>query len=456
MASLRSVLAAAISRGCRLAVTTQSGSLSNSSKSLLVQQVRPKSSLAGREYLQQIPRIVSAVPACHQTAKVIFDDNKTAEFKYIWLRDNCKCPLCVDVDTRQKLLDTPALDPKIKPKALQINDRGDLVITWQSHGGEEHVSTFTNDWLYRYGQCFMHDTFTAPATLEEDGAWPRPPLTLWNRYIIQKRLPEVEYQEFIESDDALFEWLDMFYKFGFAMLRNVPTDPDQLKEVVGRFAYIKETQYGVTWSVRINPTPGVHLFQTGLGLQLHTDMNYRENSPGMQLLHCLKAEHPDKLGRDPGGQSFFVDGFRVAKWMEDNEPSAYHILTSTPILFSIKNKGQRYGNMVPIIVTDSEGDVTEIHYNNRTMGPLQAPDHVVVPFYHAYKLFSERMRQESQQLTFHLQPGDVVAFNNRRVMHGRGSYDPNKVERHLRGCYVDIDEAFSKYDQMLSQRPPLL
>ena len=54
---------------------------------------------------------------------------------------------------------------------------------------------------------------------------------------------------------------------------------------------------------------------------------------------------------------------------------------------------------------------------------------MVVPFYHAYRLFSERMRQESQQLTFHLQPGDVVAFNNRRVMHGRGGFDPTKVER---------------------------
>ena len=59
--------------------------------------------------------------------------------------------------------------------------------------------------------------------------------------------------------------------------------------MVGRFAYIKETQYGVTWSVRIDPRPGVHLFKSGLHLQLHTDMNYRENSPGMQLLHCLKV-----------------------------------------------------------------------------------------------------------------------------------------------------------------------
>ena len=70
----------------------------------------------------------------------------------------------------------------------------------------------------------MHDTFSAPAALEEDGTWTRPPLTLWNRYIIQKRLPEVDYHEFIESDEALFKWLEMFYKYGFAMLRNVPTE----------------------------------------------------------------------------------------------------------------------------------------------------------------------------------------------------------------------------------------
>ena len=97
----------------------------------------------------------------------------------------------------------------------------------------------------------------------------------------------------------------------------------------------------------------------------------RFSTARVDLAFPRQAEHPDKLGRDPGGQSFFADGFRVAKWMEENEPSAYHILTSTPIRFSIKNKGQRYGNMVPIIVTDPEGDVTEIHYNNRTMGPLQ-------------------------------------------------------------------------------------
>lgn len=44
----------------------------------------------------------------------------------------------------------------------------------------------------------------------------------------------------------------------------------------------------------------------------------------------------------------------------------------------------KFAQTWPIICTDNEGAVTEIHYNNRTMGPLQAPSHLVTPFYHAY------------------------------------------------------------------------
>lgn len=46
----------------------------------------------------------------------------------------------------------------------------------------------------------------------------------------------------------------------------------------------------------------------------------------------------------------------------------------------------RYSALWQVICLDAEGDVTEIHYNNRTMQPLQAPVHVVTPFYHAYKV----------------------------------------------------------------------
>ena len=59
-------------------------------------------------------------------------------------------------------------------------------------------------------------------------------------------------------------------------------------EVVQKFAYVKETSYGVTFDVVAEPDPE-HLAYTGTYLHHHTDLNYRDKSPGMQLLHCLKV-----------------------------------------------------------------------------------------------------------------------------------------------------------------------
>lgn len=74
-----------------------------------------------------------------------------------------------------------------------------------------------------------------------------------------------------------------------AVLRGVPTEKDKIQDVVRRFAYVKETQYGLTFDVINKPVEGSHLAYTGVALAHHTDMNYREKSPGMQLLHCLKV-----------------------------------------------------------------------------------------------------------------------------------------------------------------------
>ena len=42
---------------------------------------------------------------------------------------------------------------------------------------------------------------------------------------------------------------------------------------------------------------------------------------------------------------------------------------------------------------------------------------------------TNKIREESSELKFQLQQGDVVAFNNRRVLHGRTGYNPRTVHR---------------------------
>lgn len=50
------------------------------------------------------------------------------------------------------------------------------------------------------------------------------------------------------------------------------------------------------------------------------------------------------------------------------------------------------------------------------------------------------------------QPGDLIAFNNRRMLHGRNAFNSSAHgSRWLRGCYVNIDE-FSNRFNLLDKR----
>ncbi|XP_077560196.1 gamma-butyrobetaine dioxygenase-like [Haemaphysalis longicornis] len=388
--------------------------------------------------------VAQALPMGAHTVKVVFSDDQACELNYIWLRDNCSCPQCIHPDSKQKLVDSVALDYNVRPVSMEVSADGNLEVTWGDSKGT-HQSSYEPLWLYRNARSYMLN----PDTAENLSAVP--PQVLWDRVLIWKTFPEVSYKEFMDSDDGLYRWLDYMHKFGVVVLRGAPTEKGEILNAVRRVAYVKSTIWGDTFDVICEPIqtdPG-HLAYTGMHLELHTDMNYRENSPGMQMLHCLKAMD---VKDDVGGKSFFVDGFMVANWLAENNPAAFHILSSTPVVFSIFSHNMRYSQTKPVICVNKEGMVSEIHYNNRTLAPVQTPPHLVAPFYHALKEFAMKMRDPNSELCFNMKPGDLVAFNNRRVLHGRTSFDPTKVTRHLQGCYADIDEVFTKYRAMHAKR----
>lgn len=57
-------------------------------------------------------------------------------------------------------------------------------------------------------------------------------------------------------------------------------------QIAKRMAIPKETCYGEVFDVVQNPGKADHLANTGLPLDLHTDLNYRDKSPGI-LLVCV-------------------------------------------------------------------------------------------------------------------------------------------------------------------------
>ena len=68
------------------------------------------------------------------------------------------------------------------------------------------------------------------------------------------------------------------------------------------------------------------------------------------------------------------------------------------------------------------------------------PDADIEPYYEAYATFARLMDVSATRLERRLQPGDMVCFNNRRMAHGRRSFQLNGGVRHLHGCYLNIDE----------------
>jgi len=44
----------------------------------------------------------------------------------------------------------------------------------------------------------------------------------------------------------------------------------------------------------------------------------------------------------------------------------------------------------------------------------------------------------------HLGDGQIVAFDNQRILHGRTAFSSAKYPRHLRGCYLTRDSVFSE------------
>jgi gamma-butyrobetaine dioxygenase len=80
------------------------------------------------------------------------------------------------------------------------------------------------------------------------------------------------------------------------------------------------------------------------------------------------------------------------------------------------------------------------------------PAEIMPAYYRAYRAFMSRTRQDAYLVTMKLKAGEMVAFDNRRILHGRDRFDPNTGFRHLHGCYVDRGEFDSRLRFLARQR----
>jgi gamma-butyrobetaine dioxygenase len=346
-------------------------------------------------------------------------DGYALRFPAVWLRDNCPCPECLDPGTGQKLKDITELPAGLTVSAAE--DAGESVVVIYAPDG--HRSTFSRSWLagHALGPDRSGDGDGGGRTEDDKDLWLPSDLD---------RLPEASWPCYLAEPADRVRALGAVLRWGFVLLHDVPAEPGTVLEVAASFGFVRETNYGRLFEVRVEPRPG-NLAYTSRRILPHTDNPYRDPVPTLQLLHCLHAA-------DAGGETGLVDGFAAARELRATDRDAFDLIARTPVPFGYQDKSAELRASQPLIQLSPRGRVCGVRFNNRSAQPLRRPDAEVVAFYAAYRRWAELLARPERQLNLRLTPGDCLIVDNTRVLHGRTAFSVTGG-RHLQGCYADLD-----------------
>ncbi len=344
-------------------------------------------------------------------------DGRVAEFAGIWLRDNL--PADRDPHSGQRLIDVA--DLPLEPRIRAASAEGSAVrVEWQD---DTPPAWFDLRWLASQASAAAPPERSVAPWLDggaldaaRDFAW-------------------AAYPDLLGDPVRRLGWLTRLLQSGIAFMSALPATERAILDATQLVGRLCETNYGAVFDVRSVPAPE-NLAYSDLGLGLHTDNPYREPVPGFQALHALVAA-------PGGGDSLFADGFALAAHLRAVDPAAFAALTQTAVAFHYRSRDADLYAERPLIQLSCNGAVSAVHYNSRSIAPLPIHGRAAAAYYAAYRRFARLLRDPRHQLTCRLQSGDLVIFDNQRILHGRTAVSPAPHARHLRGCYLTRDSVYS-------------
>ena len=359
--------------------------------------------------------------------RILAQTGKTAvELPALWLRERCQDPLSLDPHTQQRLF-----DPHRLPE--------DLALVHVEQSGDDRARlAFSDGYAGEYELRRLADELDLEDGLPREIPW-RADLPLEAVCVDGRAL---------DSDEVRLRSVAALLTHGFVIIRNLSTEPACILEVARRFGYVRETNFGRLFEVYSRPGSN-DLAYRPVPLGAHTDNPYREPVPGVQLLHCLVNE-------TTGGWSTLVDSLSVAATLQQEDPEGLELLAATPVRFRFIDASEELTERRPIVQRDVSGRMTGVHYSPR-LDYLPLLDSVTTQrFQRARRRLSELFADPRFELRFPLGAGELMMFNNSRVLHGRTAYDPDEGRRHLQGCYIDLDGPRSLYRTLDRRLRPAL
>ncbi|XP_017018260.1 gamma-butyrobetaine dioxygenase [Drosophila kikkawai] len=360
-------------------------------------------------------------------------DSQPLTFPGVWLRDNCLCPECFHGSSRSRKLDWDNFDTGVKPVSLRTEDQKpdkELVVQWS----DSHESRFSLQWLRERSfeekrqQSYLADFY-------------RPLTKHWSGAEFPTIARHFSYEEVMQQDAVLLEWLQSLAVHGVALLRGAPLDEGVVRRLAERVGFIRRTTYGEEFVVQAKP--GAQNFAyLSLPLPLHTDLPYYEYKPSVNILHCVVQTE------SVGGSNLLVDAFHIADILRRDYPEDFERLSRVLVDWNDigSEDGREFHNIwrAPVICLDAQGRYTRVNHSvPQRDSHFNVPLAEVQPWYESYARFVRLARADAH--AFKTQPGDVLTFNNIRLLHGRTGYDDTeRNSRYIVGAYLDWDIIYSR------------
>tara|TARA_B100000902_G_scaffold346761_1_gene353663 strand:+ start:1073 stop:2173 length:1101 start_codon:yes stop_codon:yes gene_type:complete len=348
--------------------------------------------------------------------KVFFENHGLKkEIHPFWLRERVNGDTHVDKKTQQRLFDPTNLKDNIKIDNIDLSN--DFLEVKFDDG------TFTKLEITKILKEFSNSNDVKHINKVQ-----------WDSSL--KNLNNFKFKENFFENEEMYEALQSFYKFGFVIFKNVPTDNNYIVDFANSIGSIRRTNFGEFFNVKSKPNPN-DLAYTSLPLAPHTDNPYRNPVPCIQILHCIENEVS-------GGHSTLVDGFTVTEKLKKNFPDYYKILTEIKVRFQFIDHSVVLEDWAEMIQLDENGNFKQVRFSPRLdFVPLMDKDKLDL-YYAARKKISELYNSDKFRIEFKLLPGDLLMMDNHRLLHGRTTYDANEGKRFLQGCYIDYDSTEGK------------
>ena len=338
--------------------------------------------------------------------RVTFESHQTPEFySWRWLQDHSQDPTRHDLITKQRKVDTFAINPMVRGVDASIVGES-IQVTWSDNSEP--------------GQFPIHLLADVAGLVDFDT-----PTTLCQK---------IAFEDVVSTDDGLTTWLNNVAIFGYGLVHDTPNSHAGVETLARRVGYPRETIFGGLWTLSSEMSDHNDSAYSQTFLEPHTDGTYSSDAPGLQMFCCLERE-------GNGGESILVDGFAIADLLRRTDPSAFETLTRVVVQSHYVEPGIHLTAKRPVIRLDHAGNIEQISFNNYDRAPFRLSPNQEQEFYRAYTKFHELLNDRNSWRVVRLDPGDAVLFDNWRILHGRMEYAGRRV---FIGCYHNREDFESR------------